>query len=69
MASRTKVRSGTPDGPLAAYGLASSTQAVPAISRCTHGVSSANYFRNIAAVMAPPQRPPTLGRSAKGLFR
>ena len=54
IASRTIVRKGTPVGPLARNGLPSSSQAVPAISRCTHGVGSANSFRNMAAVTAPP---------------
>jgi hypothetical protein len=54
IASRTMLRSGTPVGPLARNGLPSSSQAVPAISRCTHGVGSANSFKNIAAVTAPP---------------
>ena len=34
-----------PVGPFAIWGLASSCQAVPAISRCTHGVGSANSLR------------------------
>lgn len=54
IASRTMVRRGTPGRPLARNGLPSSSQAVPAISRCTHGVGSANSFRNMAAVTAPP---------------
>ena len=69
IASRVNVRTPTPDGPFAINGFASSSQAVPAISRCTHGVASANSLRNIAAVIAPPQRPPIFGRSAKALFR
>ena len=39
-------------------GRVSSTQAVPAISRWIHGVSSAKTCRNSAAIMAPPHRPP-----------
>ena len=57
----------TPDGPFAIQGLFSSIQATPAISRCSQGVSPTNSFRNIAAVIAPPQRPPMLTRSAMGL--
>src|SRR5207249_2762873 len=68
MASSTKVRTPTPEGPLDMKGLASSSQAVPAISRCAQGVLSANSLRNMAAVIAPPGRPPTLVISAKALF-
>src|SRR5580700_4810723 len=69
IARRTNVRTGRPDGPSAINGLLSSSHAVPAISRCTQGVGSANSFKNIAAVTAPPQRPPTFARSAKALFK
>src|SRR5712671_5853350 len=58
VASRANVRTHTPDGPFARNGLASSSHAVPAISRCTHGVSPANSRKNHAALMAPPHRPP-----------
>src|ERR1700678_486005 len=59
------VRTANPDGPLAIQGFASSDQAKPAISRWIHGVSSANSFKNIAAVIAPPQRlPPVFMMSA-----
>ncbi len=34
------------------------------MSRWIHGVSSANSFRNAAAVLAPPHRPPVFMRSA-----
>ena len=54
VASRTRVRTATPDGPLAIAGLASSSQAVPAMSRCTHGVSSA--MLTAAAAEGPLQR-------------
>ena len=37
---------------------------LPAISKWIQGVSSANSFKNIAAVMAPPQRPPVFIMSA-----
>ena len=50
----TIVRTATPLGPLAIHGLGASTHATPAMSRWIHGVSSANSFRNMAAVMAPP---------------
>src|SRR5437879_2745089 len=36
----TNVRTATPDGPFARNGFPSSSQAVPAMSRCTHGLSS-----------------------------
>src|SRR5262249_34508539 len=60
----TSERTGTPDGPLAIHGLLSSSHAVPAMSRCIHGVSPTNSFRNMAAVVAPPQRPPVVLMSA-----
>src|ERR1700704_6661129 len=60
----TRLRRAIPDGPLAIHGLASSIHAVPAMSRWIQGVSSANSFRNMAALMAPPQRPPELTMSA-----
>ena len=47
-------------------GWASSSQAVPAISRCTQGVSPANSRRNQAALIAPPQRPPMLREIGEG---
>src|ERR1700690_144932 len=53
----------TPDGPFAIQGLLSSIQATPAMSRWIHGVSPTNSFRNMAAVTAPPQRPPLLTMS------
>ena len=37
--------------------MASSSQAVPAMSRWIQGVSSENSLRNIAAVTAPPPLP------------
>src|SRR5579871_4034989 len=53
-----------PLGPLAIHDLESSIHAVPAMSRWSHGVSSANSFKNAAALLAPPQRAPALTRSA-----
>jgi len=53
----TRVRRATPVGPLASQGLASSFQAVPAISRWTQGVSPANSRMNQAPVMEPPPLP------------
>src|SRR5450755_1505702 len=64
LANSIKDRTAIPDGPFAIHGLLSSIHAVPAMSRCSHGVSSANSFRNIAALTAPPQRPPELTISA-----
>ena len=55
-----------PEGPLASHGTLSSCQATPAMSRWIHGVSPTNSLRNIAAVMAPPQRPPVFLMSAMG---
>ena len=45
------MRRATPVGPFASHGLASSFQAVPAMSRWTHGVSPANSRMNQAPVM------------------
>src|SRR6266852_3084258 len=53
----TRVRRATPVGPLASQGLASSFQAVPAMSRWIHGVSPVNSLMNMAPVMAPPPLP------------
>ena len=47
-----RVRRETPVGPLASHGLASSFQAVPAMSRWIHGVSPANSRMNHAPVIA-----------------
>src|SRR5947209_5732765 len=58
------VRTAMPVGPFERYGLASSPQAVPAISRCAHEAPSANSFRNAAAVIVPALRPPTFLMSA-----
>src|SRR3954470_10580276 len=60
----TSERTGTPLGPFAIQGLSVSIQAVPAMSRWIQGVSSTNSLRNIAAVTAPPQRPPEFMMSA-----
>src|SRR5215510_5958097 len=38
--------------------------AVPAISRCAHGVPSTKRCRNCAAVIEPPWRPPVFFMSA-----
>ena len=53
----TRVRSATPVGPLASQGLASSFQAVPAMSRWIQGESPVNSLMNMAPVMAPPPLP------------
>src|SRR5579884_1508961 len=66
--SFVKVLTQTPEGPLAMNGFASSSHAVPAMSRCTQGVSPTNSRRNQAAVIEPPARPPMLARSAKALL-
>src|SRR5215207_658092 len=54
----TNVPVGTPVGPRGIATRSASEYAVPAMSRCTHGYSSANSLRNIAALMVPPARPP-----------
>src|SRR6185436_21004812 len=55
---------GTPVGPRGMATRSVSEYAVPAMSRCTHGYSSANSFKNIAAVIVPPARPPVFLMSA-----
>src|SRR5262245_19097011 len=67
-ASSASVRTATPLGPLGRNGLASSTHAVPAMSRCAHGRLSVNSFRNSAAVIEPAGRPPVFIMSAISLF-
>src|SRR6185369_836036 len=62
------VLTATPLGPFGRYGFASSDHAVPAMSRCAHGRSPANSFRNIAAVIEPAARPPVFIRSAISLL-
>src|SRR5688572_8094952 len=52
-ASSARVRTATPLAPFGRYGLASSTQAVPAMSMCTHGRPAVNSPMNSAAVMEP----------------
>jgi hypothetical protein len=47
----TSVRTVTPEGPLAMKGLASSSQAVPAMSRWTQGAESMDSLRKGAVLM------------------
>src|SRR6266404_8653154 len=68
LTNSTRLLTATPLGPLAIQLLFSSIHATPAMSRWIHGVSSTNSFRNIAAVTAPPQRPPELTMSAMPLL-
>ena len=62
------MRTATPLAPLGRYGLASSTQAVPAMSMCTHGSPPVNSLMNSAAVIEPAGRPPVFVKSAMSLF-
>src|SRR6187402_2059804 len=64
----TIVATANPVPPLGCDGRALETDAGPAMSTCTHGVSLANVFRNRPAVMAPPYRSPVLRMSATELF-
>src|SRR4029077_19933342 len=64
LTNSTSDRTAIPDGPFAIHDLFSSIHAVPAMSRWIHGVSPTNSLRNIAAVTAPPQRPPLFTMSA-----
>ena len=45
-----------PLAPLPEWGCALSCQAVPAMSKCAHGVPSTNSSRNLPAVMVPARR-------------
>src|ERR1044071_6097060 len=60
----TIVATANPVPPFGCDGLAVDTEAGPAMSTCTHGVSLANVFRNSPAVIAPPKRSPVLRMSA-----
>ena len=60
----TKKPTGTPVGPFGSQVRSLSVYAVPAMSRCTHGYSSANSFRNSAALIVPAGRPPEFLMSA-----
>src|SRR5205085_7350894 len=68
LATSTSVRTPKPLPPASSQGLLDSKNAGPAISRCTHGLPATNSSRNLAAVIAPPQRPsPTFLMSATSL--
>src|SRR5690348_4924817 len=54
----TNVPTGTPVGPRGMVPRSDSVYAVPAMSKWTHGYSSANSLRNSAAVIVPAGRPP-----------
>src|SRR6218665_1366742 len=43
--------------------------AMPAMSRCAQRMPATNFCKNVAAVIAPPERPAVLPMSAKWLFR
>src|SRR6218665_2570864 len=43
--------------------------AMPAMSRCAQRMPATNFCKNLAAVIAPPERPAVLPMSAKWLFR
>ena len=58
------VRAGDPVAPRGQVSLARSTNAVEATSRCAHGTSPTNSFRNRPAVIAPPHRIPMFFTSA-----
>src|SRR3954451_20256574 len=60
-------RTPAPVAPRASRGVSCSAYAVPAMSRCAHEGQVTNSFRKIAAVIAPPQRPPEFLMSAHSL--
>src|SRR5438067_2436029 len=63
----TVTRTPAPVAPRASREVSCSAYAVPAISRCAHDGQSTNSLRNIAAVIAPPHRPPEFFMSAHSL--
>src|ERR1700679_384494 len=63
-ANSTNMPTGTPVGPFGIATRSVSENAVPAMSRWTHGTPSANSSRNLAAVIEPAARPPVFFRSA-----
>ena len=65
----TRVLRGSAVAPASHQALLEAVHDGPAMSRCTHFVSATNFCRNLAAVMAPPQRGPTFLQSATELFR
>src|SRR5205085_11188862 len=60
-------RTPAPVAPRASRAVSDSAYAVPAMSRCAHDGQLTNSFRNSAAVIAPPQRPPEFFMSAHSL--
>src|SRR5439155_17236387 len=60
-------RTPAPVAPFASRGVSCSAYAVPAMSRCAQEGQVTNSFRKIAAVVAPPQRPPEFLMSAHSL--
>src|SRR6476619_2818315 len=67
-ANSTSVLTPNPLPPASIHDLLDSRNAGPAMSRWTHGLPPTNSSRNLAAVMAPPQRPsPTFLMSATSL--
>src|SRR5205814_7918410 len=63
----TVTRTPAPVAPRASREVSCSAYAVPAISRCAHDGQSTNSLRNMAAVIAPPHRPPEFFMSAHSL--
>src|SRR5262245_43423385 len=68
VAYSTIVETANPVPPLGCDGRVVLSDAGPAMSMCTHGVSLANVLRNSPAVIAPPNRSPVLRMSAIGLL-
>ena len=68
MARAVKVRAITPVAPLGWYPFSLSASDVPAMSRWTQGVGPTKHWRNLAAVTAPPFRPPVFLISVMSLL-
>ena len=60
-------RTPAPVAPRASRAVSCSAYAVPAMSRWAHDGQSTNSFRNNAALIAPPHRPPEFFMSAHSL--
>ena len=68
VSASSKSRTPKPVAPFARYARSSVVHAVPAMSRCAHGILPTYFSRNAAAVIAPPSRPAEFLMSATSLL-